>query len=318
MPGRVEWGLFLTKLYPWALATILSLFVWQVVAARRAAPPPPPADVKNTLSCNTVAHDVMLGELPEASGLALSVRTPGVIWSMNDSGVPLIYGLDAMGRVVGRIRVSGADINNWEDISVAPCAGKSCLYVADTGNGGGTQRNDVVLYRMVEPAPTDSKTSAVETFNAAYPSDEDHEAEAMFVAGGQLFLVTKGHPSLVFRFPRGMEKGSLATLERAGTVPTERFRATTIRRQTRITDAETSPDGKWVAMRTNKELLLYRADDVVAGHFDRFWQFDLSPLDETQGEGVAITNDGDVYLASEGGGHGLPGTFAHLKCQLPS
>jgi hypothetical protein len=34
----------------------------------------------------------MLGELPEASGLALSVRTPGVIWSMNDSGVPLIYG----------------------------------------------------------------------------------------------------------------------------------------------------------------------------------------------------------------------------------
>lgn len=115
-----------------------------------------------------------------------------------------------------------------------------------------------------------------------------------------------------------MEKGSLATLERAGTVPTERFQATTIRRQTRITDAETSPDGKWVAMRTNKELLLYRADDVVAGHFDRFWQFDLSPLDETQGEGVAITNDGDVYLASEGGGHGLPGTFAHLKCQLPS
>src|ERR1044071_7391233 len=217
MPGRVQWGLLLTKLYPWALATILSLFVWQVVAARRAAPPPPPADVKNTLSCNTVMHDVMLGELPEASGLALSVRTPGVIWSMNDSGVPLIYGLDAMGRVVGRIRVSGADINNWEDISVAPCAGKSCLYVADTGNGGGTQRNDVVLYRMVEPAPTDANTAAVETFNAAYPSDEDHESEAMFVAGGQLFLVTKGHPSLVFRFPRGMEKESLATPPRART-----------------------------------------------------------------------------------------------------
>jgi hypothetical protein len=115
-----------------------------------------------------------------------------------------------------------------------------------------------------------------------------------------------------------MEKGSLATLERAGTVPTERFQATTIRRQTRITDAETSPDGKWVAMRTNKELLLYRADDIVGGHFDRFWQFDLSPLDETQGEGVAITNDGDVYLAGEGGGHGLPGTFAHLKCALPN
>ena len=318
MTGGVQWGQLLTKLYPWALAALLSLFVWQAVAARRAAPAAIPADVKNNLSCNTIVRDVKLGELTEASGLALSLRTPGVIWSLNDSGVPLIYALDLMGRIIGRIRVTAADINNWEDVSVAPCAGKSCLYIADTGNGGGTQRNDVVLYRVEEPAPTDSKTAPVEAFNAAYPSDEDHEAEALFVAGGQVFIVTKGHPSLVFRFPRGMEKGSLSTLERVGAVPTERFQATTIRRETRITDAETSPDGNWVAMRTNKELLLYRSTDIVAGHFDRFWQFDLSPLDETQGEGVAITNDGDVYLASEGGGKGLPGTFAHLKCEWPS
>jgi len=308
----------LGSIYPWALAAILIIFVWQAVAARRAASAlSPPTDVKNTLSCSTVVHDVMLGALPEASGLALSARTPGVLWSMNDSGVPLVFPLDPMGRVLGRVRITGADINNWEDLSVAPCGGKSCLYIADFGNGGGTQRNDVVLYRVVEPSPSDAKSQPVEAFNAAYPADEDHESEASFVAGGQLYLVTKGHPSLVFRFPRRMEAGTLATLERVGTVPTERFQATAIRRQTRITDAETSPDGKWVAMRTNKEFLLYRAADIAAGHFDMFWQLDLSPLDEAQGEGVAISNDGDVYLASEGGGHGLPGTFAHLKCQLP-
>jgi hypothetical protein len=308
----------LTAIYPWALAVILLIFVWQTVAARRAAPAAStPSDAKNTLSCNTAAHGVMLGMLPEASGLAISTRTPGVLWSMNDSGVPFVFPLDTMGRVLGRVRVEGADINNWEDVSVAPCAGKSCLYIADTGNGGGTQRNDVVLYRMLEPAPTDTKTSTVEAFNVAYPTDEDHEAEAMFVADGQLYLVTKGHPSLVFRFPRRMDAGGLATLERVGAVPTERYQATTIRKETRITDAEASPDGKWVAMRTNKELMLYRAADIAAGHFDMFWQYDLSPLDEIQGEGVAISNEGDVYLASEGGGKGLPGTFAHLKCQLP-
>ena len=318
MAARFSLRHLLAVIYPWALAAILIIFVWQTVAARRAAPPAStPADVKNTLTCSTVLHDAMLGALPEASGLALSARTPGVLWSMNDSGVPFVFPLDLMGRVVGRVRVTGADINNWEDLSVAPCGGKSCLYIADFGNGGGTQRNDVVLYRVVEPAPSDTKSQPVEAFNAAYPADEDHESEAMFVAGGQLYLVTKGHPSLVFRFPQRMEAGTLTTLERVGAVPTERFQATTLRRQTRITDAESSPDGKWVAMRTNKELLLYRAADVAAGHFDTFWQFDLSPLDEAQGEGVAISNDGDVYLASEGGGHGLPGTFAHLKCQLP-
>lgn len=307
----------LNTAYPWALAAVLLIFVWQTVAARRAAAPPPPSDSSHELKCDTVTHGVALGLLPEASGLALSGRAPGVLWSMNDSGLPVIFPIDQAGRVVGRVRITGAEVNNWEDVSVAPCAGDSCLYIADTGNGGGTQRNDVVIYRTREPAVSDSKSVQVETYNAAYPSDEDHEAEALFVADGQLYLVTKGHPSLVFRFPRRMEAGTLATLERAGEVPTEQFQQTTIRRQTRITDAESSPDGKWVAMRTNKELLLYQAADIVASRFDMFWHFDLSPLDEPQGEGVAITNDGDVYVASEGGGHGLPGLLAHLKCALP-
>ncbi len=57
---------------------------------------------------------------------------------------------------------------------------------------------------------------------------------------------------------------------------------------------------------------------MIAGRLDKVWHLDLTPLDEPQGEGVAITNDGDVYLAGEGGGHGLPGTFAHLKCSLPA
>jgi len=71
-------------------------------------------------------------------------------------------------------------------------------------------------------------------------------------------------------------------------------------------------------LRTNAELLLVRTRDLVAGKLDDVWHFDLRPFDETQGEGVAISNGGDVYLAGEGGGHGLPGTFTHMKCQLPA
>src|SRR5436190_5542107 len=232
---------FLMAAYPWLLAAFLIVFVWQTAAARRAAPPrSAESDAKDALRCDTVAHGVPLGALPEASGLAVSARTAGVLWSMNDSGLPLVYPLDQMGRVLGRVRVEGADINNWEDVTVAPCGKQSCLYIADTGNGGGTQRNDVVIYRVVEPGVMDSHSTRAETFNAAYPADEDHEAEAMFVARAQLYLVTKGHPTLVFRFPRGMERGTLATLERIGEVPTDRFLGTALRRQTRITDAETS------------------------------------------------------------------------------
>jgi hypothetical protein len=316
--ARRSIGRIFTLLYPWTLAAILSVFVWQTVAARRSTPAPPsPLDKSDELHCDTVTHGIMLGQLPEASGLALSRRTPGVLWSMNDTSIPVVIGLDQMGHVVGQVRITNADVNNWEDVSVAPCdRGGSCLYVADTGNGGGTQRNDVVVYRVPEPAPTDAHTAPADVIDASYPNDEDHEAEALFVAGGQLYLVTKGHPSTVFRFPRPLQTGTLNTLERVGEVPTEHFQATTIRRQTRITDAETSPDGNWVAMRTNKALLIFRSADILAGHLSKFRYLDLGPLDEPQGEGVALSNDGDVYLAGEGGGKGLPGTFAHMKCSL--
>jgi hypothetical protein len=65
------------------------------------------------------------------------------------------------------------------------------------------------------------------------------------------------------------------------------------------------------------ELLLYRTADLIAGHSTPVWHADLRALDETQGEGVAFTDNGDVYLAGEGGGHGLPGTFVHITCELP-
>ena len=170
---------------------------------------------------------------------------------------------------------------------------------------------------MPEPLPDDKDTAKAEVFNAAYPEGEDHEAEAVFVIDQQLYLVTKGHPSVLFRFPREMPHGSLALLERIGQIPTERFLKGTIPRRTRITDGETSPDGRWVALRTNEALLVYRSRDLAAGNTNSLLHADLRALDETQGEGVAISNDGDVYLAGEGGGKRRPGTFAHIKCALP-
>jgi hypothetical protein len=317
-PGRS--GRFGSVAYFALLIGVAIVVVWQAMAAgRRSATPATALSTAATreLECQTVSHAKLMGLLPEASGLALSRRTPDVLWSLNDSDAPVVIALNSEGEALGRVRVTGANVSNWEDVSVAPCANGSCLYIADTGNGGGTQRNDVVIYRVPEPKPDDKATVPAEVFNAAYPADEDHEAEAVFVVDGQLFLVTKGHPSLLFRFPRNMPPGSLATLERIGQVPTERFLKDSIPRRTRITDAETSPDGNWVALRTNDALLLYRTRDLIAGNMNNLWYADLRPLDETQGEGVAMSEAGDVYLASEGGGHGLPGTFARIRCELP-
>ena len=151
----------------------------------------------------------------------------------------------------------------------------------------------------------------------AYP-DKAHDAESLFVTGDQsLFIITKGHPTVLYRAPRDARPGAVATLSRVAELPVDNFLEDQDRKRSRITDAETTPDGEWVALRTNAELLLLRTRDLVDGKMNDVWHVDLRPLDETQGEGVVISKGGDVYLAGEGGGHGLPGTFTHVKCQLP-
>jgi hypothetical protein len=65
----------------------------------------------------------MLGRLPEASGLALSRRSPGLLWSMNDSGDTTLYALSTTGELRGRVRVTGATIRDWEDVSTGSCPG---------------------------------------------------------------------------------------------------------------------------------------------------------------------------------------------------
>jgi hypothetical protein len=264
------------------------------------------------LACDLTSQG-KLPTLPEASGLALSHRDPNVLWSLNDSGAPTVIALSPSGELLGRVRIAGANVNDWEDVSVGPCDGESCLYIADTGNGGGTQRNDVVVYRVREPLPGDRETAPADVFDAAYPDGEDHESDAVFVMNGQLFLITKGHPAVLFAFPRDLTAGTMQTLERIGEIPTAGFPAGTIPRRYRVTDAEASPDGQWVAVRTNDALLVYRSADLLARRTHTFWRTDLRFLSEPRGEGVAISDTGDVYLASERVSEGAA-TFTHLKC----
>jgi hypothetical protein len=301
--------------YVATLIAVATVVVWFSLGRRTADTAEAAADGSvMPLACDLTAQG-KLPTLPEASGLALSRRDPNVLWSLNDSGAPTVVALSPSGELLGRVRIAGANVNDWEDVSVGPCGDESCLYIADTGNGGGTQRNDVVVYRVREPLPGDRQTAPADVFDAAYPDGEDHESDAMFVMNGQLFLITKGHPAVLFAFPRDLTAGTMQTLERIGEIPTAGFPAGTIPRRYRVTDAEASPDGQWVAVRTNDALLVYRSADLLARRTHTFWRTDLRFLSEPRGEGLAISDTGDVYLASERVSEGA-GTFAHLKCEF--
>jgi len=308
-------------LYFAALFVVFAIMTWDAtVGARRSGPQAARPTSGHELSCDLTKNGSrssrMLGRLPEASGLAMSRRSPNLLWSMNDSDDPMVIALSTTSEVKGQVRVTGAAVRDWEALTVGPCPGGSCLYVGDIGDDG-AKRMQVTVYRVPEPQADAMVTAQADTFVFAYP-DKAHDAESLLVTSDQsLFIVTKGHPTVLYRAPRDARPGTTAMLTNVADLPVEKFLSDQDRRRSRVTDADTTPDGEWVALRTNSELLLLRTRDLVDGTMNDVWHANLRSLDETQGEGVAISNAGDVYLAGEGGGHGLPGTFTHVKCHLP-
>ena len=249
--------------------------------------------------------------LVESSGVAASRVRPGVFWTHNDSGDPELFAVDADGRLAGRVRVSGATVEDWEDVSAAPCpGGGDCLYVADIGDND-ADRASVTVWRVAEPAAGAAETRPAEALRLRYP-DGPHDAEAMFVLGGRVHLLTKGEtgPIALYRAPASTAPGAEATLEKVRELsPGE------VGRSRRITSADASPDGAWIAVRTLDEAAFYPSRALLEGGAAEPRRMDLRSLGESQGEGIGFTPDGAVVLTSEGKKK-EPGTFARLTCSL--
>lgn len=271
-------------------ALVAVVLVWGYVGTATAQQP----------LCTPAAGLTRLAGVSEASGVTLSRRTPGIVWSHNDSGEPVLFAFDTSGKARGRVRVTGMAVDDWEDLAVGPCGQGSCLYLADIGDNN-RGRRQITIYRVPEPRPDDKATAAAEVLHAAYP-DGPRDAEALFVAStGQLFLITKedARTTAVYRLAQPAA-GRVEKLQLVTRLPLDR-----------VTGAGASPDGNVVAVRTNKELLLYRTQELIGGNAQPR-RFDLTVVGEPQGEGVAVAADGLIYLTGEAGGGG--GTFAALRC----
>jgi hypothetical protein len=273
------------------------------------------ATVPAQQSCRVSGRTITVQGLPEASGIAISDRNPGVLWSHNDSGEPVLAALSTEGAVRGWVRLTGAKVNDWEDIDVGPCPQGSCVYVGDIGDNS-AKRGSIVIYRAPEPAANDKASAGVESMQLTYP-DGPRDAEALAVMpDGSLFIVSKGEggPISLYKTSGPFRNGASAQLERLATIAVGGGKGAT--RAQRITGAGASPDGRWVALRSLQGVMLYAASDLKAGTIREIARVDVSGLGEQQGEGVDVANDGTVWLASEGGGKSRPGTIARLECSL--
>lgn len=107
-------------------------------------------------AANSYTGPIVSGELAEpanqeTSGLAASRRTPGLLWTHNDSGGdPVLFALRANGLLVGQLRVAGEVNRDWEDIAAFEADGQPWLLIADIGDNRAVHVQSV-LHVLAEP-----------------------------------------------------------------------------------------------------------------------------------------------------------------------
>lgn len=273
----------------------------------------------------------MLGPLPrelvESSGLGVSRRHPGILWTHNDSGDrPRFYALDMEAQLLGAYDVLGATAVDWEDMALAPCPpgpseprpGGDCLYLADTGDNG-RERDTLTVYVVPEPDPADPvrAVALLGRLRFRYPETR-HDAEGVAVGpDGDLIVVTKGRTPdiLLFDIPgadvaRALRADSVVVFRPGRRLPIE----PNWMRGRVVTGAAFSPDGATLALQTYSEIWFFRwplPDDLGGAATSCF----LGVL-EPQGEAVAWEDATTLLLTSETAG-GVQGQLTRVRCDLP-
>ena len=143
-------------------------------------------------------------------------------------------------------------------------------------------------------------------FSARY-ADGAHNAEALFVVGADMFVVTRDRTGGLYQLAQPLPGSLELTLQRVGQLGLEA-----------VTDAEASPDEASIVVRTSEEVVIYRTSDVILGGTVPYGlHIPIGGLKEPQGEAVVLDAGGMLYLASEGRQWNRAGRFISLRCSLP-
>jgi len=250
-------------------------------------------------------------DLTEASGLAVSRKNPGVLFSHNDSGdTPRLFAMTAGGRDLGTYHLGRAKSIDWEDLATGPAErpGEWYIYVGDIG-ANTKPRREISVYRVLEPTVAldqeskKRKLEEVERFDFTYPTRDAPDAETLMVdpRTGDLFLVTKPHQStpMMYRAKSPLSTKRSHVLEEVAAL---RVFERGARRSRLVTSGDISPDGSMVLIRSYTTAYLWmrsNGESVVECIQREPCSVPLS-LDR-HGEAIAFSPDGQsYYTVSEG------------------
>ncbi len=246
----------------WTRLTVLVVAAALIKSASSGPVTPTQKAPTTTRRATALSRPIHVGRLnqpalEESSGLVASRKYPGVYWSMNDSGhKPELFAVDAKGKGIRRIGLTGARNIDWEDIAIDA---DGVLYIGDFGNNS-RRRKVLTIYAVGEPDPKGkSKTVAVKAkYQFRYPAAHGpFDCEAMFVRKGWAYLITKEKPQArLYRVrldPASSAKGKSVQAEYLGLLGGAQW----------VTAADICPAGRRIAVLSYLGVWVYQLDKPI-------------------------------------------------------
>jgi hypothetical protein len=238
------------------------------------------------------------------SGISASHRNAGVVYVHNDRNIAQFFAVSEAGALLGTFSLTGASVDDIEDMAVAHCPSGSCVYIADIG-GNISPRTQFAVLRAPEPevrvdTPGGTTSIAAERLLFSYPDNANHNAESILVDphSDTIYVITKvaaGMPSAVYRFPATFGGSALTATKVVDlTVPKSTDRE--------AVSASAHPCAPAFLLRTYNTLYEFRAAPGASLEA----AFSAIPMvvpvaTETQGEGVTYRADGRGYFTTTEG-----------------
>ncbi len=228
----------------------------------------------------------------EASGLASSIKTPGLLYTHNDSGgEAAVFVLNQRALMPAVIMLEGIKNRDWEDIAtcIDPRDSKPYVYVGDIGDNNARHASSFI-YRFEEPEILDTliTISKIDKIEFIY-EDGPRDAEALFVdpLSGDIYVISKREENCgIYRLPYPQSFSETIVAKRVGALP-----------YSWVVAADMSPSGKHILVKTYTNIYRYtrRSNQSVAEALatkGKTMPYKLEP----QGEAVAFDEKGKGYF----------------------
>jgi hypothetical protein len=252
--------------------------------------------------------------LNEASGLVASRKSPGVLWTHDDSGDSArLFAMGLHGEHLGIYPVSGASARDWEDIGLARLSdGAWYLVVGDIGDNQRSRAN-VQVYLVPEPqvsagqAPVTQTLTGTRRLTLEYPGGQAHNAEGLFIdpEDGALYIVSKSFSGLsqVFHKPAPHLDGTTTRMTEVARIDFAASPLIDWNPDGRIaaTGADIAPDGRELIVKTPLATYLWRR--AVGATIAQALESQPCNIPDGPGEAVAFSPDGASYYTTSEATH---------------